>query len=555
MQDQQDTEPQAQPISKTLELQRTPGTAHPQAMQASSAVKKGGIAHNLVPICIFLVALGIGGATYALVKRYTNNVPTTSSKKTVVGSILLDRTLLRYTENAAYEKDGSGATKTTTNADGSTNFVRKKSFVVTIEKNGFNKDITLDDKTISFGATADNKFFALSCTVPALGAVGGNDATYTAQLYSTNGTKTNAITWKQQSVTAPASDDTCQYSQGSFNVVGTRFDLSSRGYGREAVDALNYKVVYAKLDGTKQDVDTETLSDIDVPLGVSPDKKVFMYNRISAKQSLDGCTESIALSYKIPDFSGPINELHAYNLATKLDTLVGTDKSLSAPSHEIVLDTIGYFSTDSSRYYLREGGHGGCRGGDSKPIRIAYIDLKTNSLAVIGSPEGKQYSGYCFTENGAYALEYGALDYFNGATPALEPGMPSILDTSTGKTYEATDKNLGCDYATHANNRFVGFSKITTIDKNNYPQDKLLLGLSVFSPNDKTSRSITFKIPLELDTHSINFTSFSAAEDIGYINRIGNYDSHTSIATPVPTLIFDLKSGNSQEVPYAQVVL
>lgn len=513
--------------------------------------------------CIALaISLLASGTAFALYKTKPKSTTSTKAKPIstytntpATAPTLTDLALLRYEDNSAYERTKTGALAENIDAEGSHTNVRKKSFNVSIETNGIKHDVTLDEKTVEFGATTDNTFYSLSCSVPDITVAGADNASFSAQFYDKTGKKLGQKSWKEQDTSAPTKySKYCSSKSNYFNVAIMPTSFSNRNYGREHIDDLNYKVTYLKADGSKQDIDSESAADIDIPLGATPDKKLFLYNRVSAKRTLDSCTDTTELPYKVVDFSGPINELHVYDLVKKTDTLVGTESSFSSPSHEINLSDIGYFSSDGSRYYLKEGGHGGCRGGDSKPIRIAYIDLKTNKLQTIESPSGKQYSSYCFTENGKYVLEEGAVDDYDESTPALTAATPTILDSSSGAAYVSPNDKLSCAYSDATKNNFVAISK-TTEPFNEVTKDVSLNDLTVFNPSNKTSQSITFTKAIDTRNNSINAIALSSNPNVGYVNRSGSYDQAKQQSTGVATTIFNFTTKEVIEVPFAQVVL
>ncbi|MBX4190546.1 hypothetical protein KW794_00480 [Candidatus Saccharibacteria bacterium] len=505
-------------------------------------------------VAIVLVLLVLSSVTAFAILHYAKKSPTKSSS--TASALLKDRALLRYVPDAAYEKDAGGKVKTITEADGTVLNVRKKTFDVTIEKNSVQHSVSLDNKVTDFGATTDNTFYALSCEVPKEGTVGADNASFTVQFYDQVGNKLKQSKWRQQDNRSDVIGDYCNTDY--FNIASyAPADFTARGYSRDAVDNLNYKVVYIKPDGSKQDVDTETAKDIDIPLGASPNSQFFLYNRVSAKQTIEGCGgEPIQLPYKVVDYSGPINELHVVDLTTNKDTMVGTEDSFADTNHGINLSSEGTFSSDSSRYYLNEGGHGGCRGGGSYPIRIAYINLKTNKLETITSPAGKEYSNYCFSDDGKYVLEYGAVDDFDDTTPPKAPSPPTILNTVDNTIYQSDKLTTAFECAAvWLPHTFTALNKTTQQDKINpsFTTDKTLLGLSSFNPATRVSQSVTFKSPIDLSGSRIDTITETSTAGISYLNRVSSGDNSTS--KNLPTILFNNMTGETAEVSYAPIVL
>jgi len=508
-----------------------------------------------------LIILLLGTGVYALVNRQTTKVLAPAKQQKLAGdtSLLEGRTLVRYKTDDAYEKNSSGQIKTVTIKDEVRN-VRQKSFSITLEKDNKTQNIVLDSSVFEFGATNDGRLYALSCSTPERGEAGFDNPSFTVQFYDTNGKKLTQTSWHQEDVARPAAvGQYCQPAPSYFNVkTDGRPDFTPRGYGRVHVDDINYKVVFAKADGSLQDVDTETDTDIDVPLGSTPDKKLFLYNRVSAKRTEDGCGSVISLPYKVVDYSGLINELHAVDLTTGTDTLVGTEASFGVDKHRINLSQIGYFSIDSARYYLVEGTHVGCGMGESRPIRIAYIDLKTMKLGTISSPAGKEYADYCFSRDGKYILESGVVDDYNDKTPPKAPDVPTVLDSSNNITYqlnEATD-TFQCDggitggFPNSLPNTFTRLVRDNAFAKSDYTKISLpLKGLEILDPSTRAIRKVTFTTPIDHgQTNSVFYTNDPS---VGYVLS-ARYDSGTAINA---TTLFNFNTGKTLDVPYAQIVL
>ncbi len=502
-------------------------------------------------IILVLILLFVGAAVFAFIWNQRGDQLRVLDNGN--SSLLKDRVFVRYEENGAYEKDSStGEVKKITDAKGNVNSIRKKTFEITLEKNGTKHPVILDDKTIEFGATTDNKLYSISCSVAEDGMVGADNASFTVQFYDQDGNKTKQANWKEQDTTRPADlGNDCQSNY--FSIRSNRVDFAARNYGRELVDDLNYKLVFVKNDGSKQDVDIETTADINIPLGPTPDKKLFLYNRISAKRLPDGCGGPITeLPYKVVDFSGPINELHAVDLLAKKDTLIGTEKSFSATDHQINLSHRGDFSKDSARYYLVDVGsvgHGGCSDGNIVPIRIPYIDLKTNKLETISSPDGKEYSNYCFNENVNYILESGVVDDYDDATPAKTPAAPTVLNIMNSTVYQDNNLTDGFGCESWLPNTFMKLD--TTADETEEEHTYSLLGFSTFDPATKAIQKTTLKTPvlyksvLFLKGSFISSIQKTGAANVGYINR----------DRVEKTVLFNAKTGEIQEVDYAQLVL
>ncbi len=507
-------------------------------------------------IVIALILLAAVAAVAAIIIQNSSANPKQKVNQPATSSLKKDRVFVRYETDAAYEKDDAGNIKELIAADGATTKARKETFEVTLEKNGITRHIALDKKVIRFGTTSDNDFYALSCTVVEFGKVGGDNVSFIVQFYDQDGNKTRQATWKQQDTIRPvALGESCD---GVFVVNSSNpLDFAARGYGRELVDDINYKIVFVKADGSKQDVDTETTKDIDILLGPTPDKKLFLYNRVSAKRTSPGCGgEVVDLAYKIPDFSGPINELHVVDLATGKDTMLGTEKSFSAENHAIDLSQMGKFSSDSGRYYLIDVGsaaHSGCSDAPSVPIRIPYIDLKTNKFETIISPTGREYSKYCFTSDGKFVLEYGVVDDYDDATPAKTLAAPTVLNTSDSSVYQSDNltKEFECTTDSWLPGTFMTLNKTGNETKKEHIYT--LKGLTTFNPATKVVQKTTLKTPVlrksELYFNNVTISPFDVfktnTDNVGYINtQPGD-----------KTVLFNALTGETQEVDHADLVL
>lgn len=547
-------EPEVQPVETTIDPEPI---AQPVAPPVKHTKRNWIIFAVLILAVLMLASAAIAIVLPKLKKTSSLEVAPAISDNSV---LLKDRAFIRYVDGDAYEKDEQGGFKRVTNADGSQVDVRKPSFTVEVEYNGEKHDLTLTDKIFELGSTTEGEIYALSCDSIAAGVAGAENVTYTASIYSKDGQQIRTESWKERDMDAPTSLQDKYCSASYFNISGTygQFDLSSRGYGQELVDDINYKIVYMSQDGMKQDVATETSRVVDLPLGVSPDKKTFLYNRVSAKRVSDpGCGgEAVTLPYKIPDYSGPINELHAVDLETKKDTNIGSEKSFGTEIHPISLRQKGYFSKDGARYYLREGVNGGCAGGYDEPLRIAYIDLRTKTLQTIESPEGKIYTQYCFTSNKQYILEY--TDSSSQKYPSIPP---SILDTASGEAYqhpELTDAFYCNSYGADSN-LFIALDRPRA--EGTGTEYKYLNGIRLFNPDTREYSSISFDVAIDAEYTDVNSVSL-VSEDIGAVIRkkLEGYptvDPSTGElrAGEPPTVLFDIQTGRTIEVPYTQIVL
>ena len=541
------------PLSQPANLESLPGSPSlpVQSFQAADAKPKKSKKKLIFISLIFALVLLASGAIYALILSKNSSNNSSKNNNTQQLGLLKDISLVRYEIDGAYQKDETGSIK---KIDSNT-FVRKDSFTIEVDRNGKTNQITLDNKTWYFGKTTDGQLYAISCSSPEYGKTGADDPEYTAQIYNLEGTKKDTKKWHLQDATAPFafpegySLDGCDTSTNpSFTFQSDLvLNLNTKNYGREHIDALNYKVVFITKDGTKKNIDNETSTDIDIPLGASPDEKYFMYNRVSSKQTEDGCGDEVNLSYKVPDFFGPINELHAVEVATGKDTLIGTEKSFAIPDYPINLSIPGYFSADSARYFLTAGDHSGCSGGDSKPIRIAYIDMKTLKLKTIVSPVGKTYASYCHTENGKYIMEYDAVhdDSKEDAKQLANP-IPSILNTSTDDIYAAPDGIFGCNVG-FAKNMFTAL-QYDINDSRTRPSE--LLGLRILDPETKNMRSVTLDKPISLsENKQIKESGLTFNQNVGYLYRNGDTFNDFDV------FLFNLTTGETKSIPYAKIIL
>jgi hypothetical protein len=507
-----------------------------------------------------------GGGSVALAATFMSSHKTVArtnaalpQKTTAATALTANRTFIRYEKDGAYEKDAKGVVKETVDKDGVHNSVRKKNFTVTVERNGQKHDLTLGDTTQEVGITTKGAIYALSCSVPAVDQVGADNPSFTAQFYDKDGAKLTALSWKRRDANRPVGvGGYCNNTY--FNMPqGKPVDFTSSNVSQQPIDSLNYKLLYKG-----KEVDRETENDIDIPLGLSPDGMTFLYDKVGATRVAAGCGPETTIPYKLPVYDSS-NELHSFNLKTGVDTNIGPESAFnSGPQHEINFSKLGVFSSDGSHYYLQEGGHGGCRGGDSHPIRIPYIDLKTNKFETISSPAGKEYSEYCYNDTLPFAVEFGAVDDFNDKTPAKIEAAPSILNLDDGTTFQAADFIAG-GVDCFANNNFPG--KFVEYDKtqakvapNDFLSDVTLTGLRTLDPLKKSVQKLTFDTPIAIAPANLNFVGLTSDNGVGYVNR-GIFTDTSSIDTTkvkssnVPTILFDVKTGKTAEVPYAQLVL
>ncbi len=454
---------------------------------------------------------------------------------------------VRYNENDVFELDDKGKPKEIMTDQGWSERVRKKSFSVDVEYHGTVRPLTLSDKTIEIGKTVNNELYALSCEPIKEDQPGADNPKYTVTFYSKDAQQIRSDSWHEYDSQRPVDLPGCYYYP-SFLVNGTPRDFSPRAFAKETVDKLNYKITYSK-----QDIAQETTEVVDLPLGPSPDGKQFLYDQVSAKYEQESCGGTVELPYKIPDFNGSINDLHKFDLTTKTDINLGSEKSMNeAVGREIVLDKLGNFSADSGRYYLSEGGRGGCRGANNVPIRIGYIDLHTNKVETISSPPGKIYSSYCFMDRGRYILEASAFSEDNAKTPP--PLAPTVLNTQDSSTYQLPDltAEFGCDWFSNKNSdEAISLVEVPSSDGNLHVEGDNTVAyqkLMIFNPAQRTVKNVPFDQVI--------------SDNGGYANQVGLLSDHKtgyiirgSDQAALSTILFNIDSGLTTEVPYARLVL
>lgn len=541
------------------------------ASQSSEPVIGAGDAtkRRLNPKWLLVIALVLvlgGGGVYAAAQISSKRTHNAKSNQSLadVRYLLQDVSFVRYNNDAYDVEKVYNETTGKVEREIST---RKESFDIQLERNGTATSIPIDKTVMEFGATTDGKLYTLSCTVPDEGQVGGNNPKFFMQLYDNTGQKGEVKEWQALDAAAPVSADSHCSAGDSDNKmfqmeVSERFDTAARNFGREAVDALNYSIVFINKDGAKKVIDTEVTSDIDIPLGVSPDQKKFIYTRISAKRTTFGCGGGLDLAYKIPDYDGPINELHVVDIETGKDTLIGPESSFSADGYPVNISSPGRFSPDSMRYYLETGLHQGCTDGDDPAIRIPYIDLTTNQFHTISSPEDKDYNAYKFNSDGTYIIETGVV----GGVPSgeYEP-YPTVLNPSTGATFTISDESAvnpeeyreaeigSYEYINRLVGVFIGLGMTRQPDENGRLKAQALTKLYVLDPATRKISSVDLP-GISVGTYPLESVGETVSGRAYYITRGRNTAADPTGWRPDVDLV-DKGNGASTHVPYADIVL
>lgn len=523
--------------TKTGQTQDIQSEEHGQAVEKTSKDRKF---LKFVAIVLLVVVMIGAGVFYCLYKNgdLTNNKQqmSASTNPGSVEGLVAGYTFIKYTPNSEYDKY---------DPDDSRGNVRADSFHIQLVRNGMSHPVTLGKNIMEFGRSVGGGFYALGCTPVAAESVGAENQTFSLTFYDVDGKVASQQSFQQRSADAPfVSSASSLYCNDGFEL-GSSIKVSPNekiGYGQQKIDDLNYDI-YVTNDGKKREIARENTKVVDIPLAMSPDKRILFYDQVSSKRTEISCGGEVKLPYKIPNYDGSINDLHMVDLTTGTDKNLGPEKSFSTESYPISLSLSGTFTPGGERYFLQTGVHHGCGDGVLGPIHLPYINVPSGEVGAITSSKSLGYNDSCISPNGDFALLYKESDEDKDFIPS-----PTIVNLANSKTFRLHNSYKGFDDGSNcAFNRGGADVFVNTLPAQSYSNSAVVINaIRILDPAVGTVKDIKLTTPINIKDAYMDDIQILPSQVGGYISLSRN--SQNGYDQIVTTIFFDA-AGHTKTVP------